>query len=338
MKKVAVIGVGKWGKNHLRTFHALDAAWGFADANNENRSEQSKLFPDLPTFSSVDDIIKADKADAVVIATPAESHFSIAKKALEAGLDVFIEKPITLNVEKGIKLGELAQKKKCIVMVGHLLLYHPVITKMKTLIAQGEFGETHYLYTQRVNLGVIRRHENAMWSLAPHDISIALHLFESKPVKVSTVGNAFVQADRGIEDVVFLSLQFPDGKLANIHASWLDPHKIRKVTLVGKEKMAIFDDMERNEKLRLFNKYVEPSTEWPPVETGQPIPINNGEMLSVRIENQKPPLTLEAEHFLHCIETREEPLTDWQNGVDVLRILEAATRSLKQGGEVITLS
>jgi predicted dehydrogenase len=211
-------------------------------------------------------------------------------------------------------------------MVGHLLIYHPVVDRLKQMIASGELGRIHYIYTQRVNLGVIRQDENALLSFAPHDLSVILYLLEEKPAVVSAHGESYIQ--EGIEDVVFLSLRFSDGKMANIHLSWLDPHKLRKITIVGSKKMVVFDDMEVSEKLKIYDKGV-----------GSPSYDTYGEYLSLRfgditIPNIKmvEPLRTEAEHFIHCIELRAKPKTGGRDGLEVVRILTAAQRSLKEKG------
>jgi predicted dehydrogenase len=211
-------------------------------------------------------------------------------------------------------------------MVGHLLIYHPVVDLLKEMIASGELGRIHYIYTQRVNLGVIRQDENALWSFAPHDLSVILELLNERPAVVSAHGESYIQ--KNIEDVVFLSLHFSDGKMANIHLSWLDPHKVRKITIVGAKKMVVFDDMEASEKLKIYDKGV-----------GSLSYDSYGEYLSLRfgditIPNIKmvEPLRAEAEHFIRCIESREKPKTGGRDGLEVVKILVAAQKSLRENG------
>ena len=226
------------------------------------------------------------------------------------------------------ELVELAKEKDRILMVGHLLLYHAAIERMKALIDEGELGELYYMYGQRINLGKVRRDENALWSLAPHDISIALHMFGKPPVKVAAVGSAYIQKEKNIEDVVFLTLFFDDGKMANFQLSWLDPHKTRCMTLVGSKKMLVFDDMEANDKVKIYDKGVQSGDVAPEM---QAIPVRSGETTTVILPAAEP-LKQEALHFLACIENGSQPLSDGQNGLDVLKVLAAAQRSLQANG------
>jgi predicted dehydrogenase len=272
-----------------------------------------------------DDLLKED-IDAVVIAAPAVTHHPLTKKALLAGKDVFVEKPFALSVRDAEELAELADKHNRILMVGHLLEYHPVVRRLRNMIQKGELGPVYYIYTQRVNLGRIRGDENAMWSFAPHDISQILYMLEMEPVNVSARGQSYIQD--GIEDVVFLSLFFENRIMAHIHMSWLDPHKVRKTTIVGSKKMAVFDDSEATEKLRIYDNYAEA----PPAKSyGEAIQVRFGDILIPRVESTEP-LQLECKHFIDCVANRTTPLTDAQDGLRVIRIIEAAQRSLQMDG------
>lgn len=238
---------------------------------------------------------------------------------------------MALNSEDAEEILEIAEKRERILMVGHLLIYHPVIDRLKGMITSGELGKIYYIYTQRVNLGVIRQDENALLSFAPHDLSVILYLLAEEPVTVSAHGESYIQ--NGIEDVVFLTLQFSDGKMANIHLSWLDPHKLRKITIVGSKKMVVFDDMEVSEKLKIYDKGV-----------GSPSYSTYGEYLSLRFGDitipsvkMLEPLRAEAEHFVQCIESRKEPKTGSRDGLKVVKILMAAQKSLKEKGVPISL-
>jgi predicted dehydrogenase len=255
----------------------------------------------------------------------------LSKEILLADKDVLVEKPMALNSEDAEEILEIAEKRERILMVGHLLIYHPVVDRLKKMVVSGELGRIYYIYTQRVNLGVIRQDENALLSFAPHDLSVILHLLEEEPVMVSAHGESYIQ--HGIEDVVFLSLQFSDGKMANIHLSWLDPHKLRKITIVGSKKMVVFDDMEVSEKLKIYDKGV-----------GSPSYSTYGEYLSLRFGDitipslkMVEPLRAEAEHFVQCIESRKEPKTGGRDGLKVVKILMAAQQSLKGKGMPIAL-
>jgi predicted dehydrogenase len=226
---------------------------------------------------------------------------------------------------------EIAEKKGRILMVGHLLIYHPVVDRLKEMIASGELGKIHYIYTQRVNLGIIRQDENALLSFAPHDLSAILYLLEETPIVVSAHGESYIQ--NGIEDVVFLSLRFADRKMANIHLSWLDPHKVRKITIVGSKKMVVFDDMEVSEKLKIYDKGVA-SPSYDTYEEYLKLRFGDITIPNVRMVE---PLRAEVEHFIHCIESREKPKTGGRDGVEVVKILTAAQKSLKEKGFPVAL-
>ena len=228
-----------------------------------------KIYPQTKMVENLKPILQDPEVRGVVVASSAISHYLLSKEILLADKDVLVEKPMALNSKDAEEMLEIAEKRGRILMVGHLLIYHPVVDRLKAMITSGELGRIHYIYTQRVNLGVIRQDENALLSFAPHDLSVILHLLGEKPVVVSAHGESYIQD--GIEDVVFLSLHFSDGKMANIHLSWLDPHKVRKITIVGSKKMVVFDDMEASEKLKIYDKGV-----------GSPSYDTYGEYLSLR--------------------------------------------------------
>lgn len=330
MIKVSVIGAGYWGPNLIRNFYELGALSIICDKDEKRLAEMKVPYPSVSVTPDVNEAIS--KSDAVVIATEASSHYKIAKHALLAGKDVMVEKPLTLSVSEGEELLELAKSKSLILMVGHLLLYHPALWKLKEYVANGILGEIYYLYSQRLNLGKIKRDEDALWSFGPHDISVALYLLDKLPIKVTAVASSYLQP--GVPDVVFLTLHFPNKVLANIHLSWLDPHKIRKLTIVGSKKMAVFDDMEPTEKLRLYDKGVdfEPSFK----SYGESLSLRIGDILIPNV-SLKEPLKLECEHFLECVEKRKTPLSDGMNGVMVVKILDAAQTSLRQGGASVKI-
>jgi predicted dehydrogenase len=330
---IAVVGAGAWGKNHIRVFSELPNVYlkYVCDSDPSRLSRLQKLYPQSKMVENINPILKDQEVKGIVIASSAISHFHLAKEALLTGKDVLVEKPMALNVKDAEEMANIAGDRGRILMVGHLLIYHPVFDRLKEMIDSGELGKVHYIYTQRVNLGIIRQDENALWSFAPHDLSVILKLFGETPTVVSANGESYIQKD--IEDVVFLSLHFADGRMANIHLSWLDPHKVRKVTIVGSKKMVVFDDMEASEKLKIYDKGV-----------GSLSYDSYGEYLSLRfgditIPNVKmvEPLRAEAEHFLRCIETRENPKTAATDGLEVVKILVAAQESLKQKGTPIHL-
>lgn len=330
MIPVAVCGVGEWGVNHLRIFSSLPGVRVSAvcDVNDRALERAVRQFPGIGVTKVAEEAFRT--ADAVVIASSARTHYALAKQALESGKHVLVEKPLALKVEHGEELVQLAERRNRVLMVGHLLLYHPALLLLKAKIDQGVLGRVLYLHTQRVNLGRIRTDENVVWSLAPHDISMTNFLLGEVPRRVGAWGQAYLQ--KGIEDVAFLHLEYPNGRVAHIHVSWLDPHKVRKLTIVGEEKMAVFDDMEAEEKLKIYDKGAQPVGDAPMVN----ISTRYGDIYSPRVEMREP-LRLEAEHFIDCIVNGKTPRTDGRQGLEVLRILEAANRSMTAGGKPVEL-
>jgi len=333
MVGIAVVGAGAWGKNHIRVFSEIPNVHlkYICDSDPSRLNKLQKSYPQTKMVENLSPILQDPEIKGIVIASSAVSHFPLAKESLLVGKDVLVEKPMALNVEDAEEMVRIAEEKKRILMVGHLLIYHPVVDRLKEMIASEELGRINYIYTQRVNLGVIRQDENALWSFAPHDLSVILKLLNERPAVVSAHGESYIQ--KNIEDVVFLSLHFSDGKMANIHLSWLDPHKVRKITIVGAKKMVVFDDMEASEKLKIYDKGV-----------GSLSYDSYGEYLSLRfgditIPNIKmtEPLRAEAEHFIRCIESREKPKTGGRDGLEVVKILVAAQKSLKEKGAPVSL-
>jgi len=334
MKNLAIAGVGAWGKNLLRNFYNLSGGrLVLVCDQDENRLTYAKSnYVGLDTTTSYDDILKREDIEAVILATPPADHFKMAMSAIDAGMDVFVEKPLVLSVSDGEKLVEAAEKANCILMVGHIMVYHPAPIFLKSQIDGGELGRVYYLYASRVNLGKVREIENALWSFAPHDISIILYLLEKDPVRVTATGSAYLQP--GIEDVTFTTLHFGDGAMAHIHVSWLDPHKDRKLVVVGSKKMAVFDDSQASEKIRLYDKGVATRQDY---ETyGEYLSIRTGDIRIPQIKSSEP-LAEECRHFLHCIEKRERPRSDGVEGLRVLRVLDAAQKSLEAGGAPVNL-
>ncbi len=334
MKNLAIAGIGAWGKNLLRNFYNLSAGrLVLVCDQDEERLDYAKAnYVGVETTTSYDDILKRDDIEAVVLATPPADHFKMAMSAIEAQKDVFVEKPLVLSVAEGEKLVEAAEKANRILMVGHIMVYHPATIYLKAQIDSGELGRVYYLYASRVNLGKVREIENALWSFAPHDISIILYLLGKDPVRVTATGSAYLQP--GIEDVVFTTLHFGDGTMAHIHVSWLDPHKDRKLVVVGSKKMAVFDDSQASEKIRLYDKSVATRQDY---ETyGEYLSIRTGDIVIPRVKSSEP-LGEECRHFLDCIEKRERPRSDGTEGLRVLRVLDAAQQSLEAGGAPVNL-
>jgi predicted dehydrogenase len=333
MVNIAVIGAGAWGKNHVRVFSEMPNVRlkYVCDKDPSRLSVLKKTYSQSEMVGEVGPILRDPEVKGVVVASSAVSHYALAKEILSADKDVLVEKPMALNSENAREMLELAENRGRILMVGHLLIYHPVVDRLKEMVSSGELGNIHYIYTQRVNLGVIRQDENALLSFAPHDLSVILHLLGEQPVAVSAHGESYIQ--KGIEDVVFLSLHFPDGKMANIHLSWLDPHKLRKITIVGSQTMVVFDDMEASEKLKIYDKGVKNLS----YDTyGEYLGLRFGDITIPNIKIGEP-LRTEAEHFIQCIESRKEPKTGARDGVKVVDILIAAQKSLKEKGIPISI-
>jgi predicted dehydrogenase len=334
MKNLAIAGIGDWGKNLLRNFYNLSAGHLVlaCDGDEKRINAARKSYPDLETTTKYQDIIDRKDIEAVILATPPAQHFEMAISAIRSGKDVFVEKPLVLSVEDGEKLVNEAEKAKRILMVGHIMVYHPATDFLKKLIMDKELGRVYYLYASRVNLGKVREIESALWSFAPHDVSIILFLLEKDPVRVTATGSAYLQP--GIEDVAFMTMHFGDGTMAHIHVSWLDPHKDRKLVVVGSKKMAVFNDSEASEKIRIYDKGVNVNLAY---ETyGESLAIRTGDILIPQVKNAEP-LAEECRHFLNCIEKREKPRSDGAEGLRVLRVLDAAQKSLEAGGAPVNL-
>jgi predicted dehydrogenase len=329
MTHIAVVGAGGWGKNLARNYFQIPdctLAW-ICDANPRTLEQMRQQFPSTRRTVRFEELLEDRELHAIVIATPTPTHYRLAKAALEAGKDVYVEKPFVLYSEQAEELTDLADETERVLMVGHLLLYHPVVARIKELIAAGELGDVYYVYNQRVNLGVVRDDENALWSLAPHDISLILHLLGQEPTDVTARGQSYLQP--GIEDVVFLTLNFDQRSMAHIHVSWLDPHKVRKLTIVGSKKMVVFDDSESTEKLRLYDKSAQHTTDYNTFAEYVTLRFGDITIPHVKVDE---PLRLECQHFLDRVRHRRRPLTDGRNGLQVVKVLEAAQRSLEKNG------
>jgi len=293
------------------------------DATPEGRERAIALAPDVPVAAEVEAAIESD-AQGIVIATPAETHYDLARQALEAGKDVFVEKPLALTYEQGSRLVGLAKRSGRILMVGHVLEYHPAIVKMLELVRNGDLGKIRYIYSNRLSLGKIRREENILWSFAPHDVAVILSLTGAMPFEVVACGGAYVQPN--IADVTVTNLLFDNGVRAHIHVSWLHPFKEQRLVVIGSRKMASFDDVSK--RLVLYDQHVE----W---QEGQPVPVKgNGEEVSFPDDE---PLRQECQAFLDAIESRQQPKTDGRSGLRLLAVLQAAQRSLVMNGQPVKL-
>ncbi len=332
--RVAQVGVGYWGKNLLRNLRALPEAEVVLacdrDADALARAEQQH--PGLRTTQRFEDLLEDDAVEAVAVATETPLHFVMAEAALRAGKHVLVEKPMAQTAEQARRLVALAEERDRRLMVGHLLRYHPAFEHVEKMAAGGVLGDVHYLYSTRVNLGIVRERENAFESLAPHDLAVALAVLGGEPRTVAAQGASYLRP--GVEDVVFATVAFDGGRLAHLHTSWLDPHKVRKVTVVGSRRMAVVDDMEPAEKVRVYDKGVELTAESGYVGFGEALRLRSGDITIPKLPAVEP-LRAECAHFIACVRSGETPRTDGRSGLAVVRLLEAARRSLAAGGAAV---
>jgi UDP-2-acetamido-3-amino-2,3-dideoxy-glucuronate N-acetyltransferase len=317
--KVAVVGVGYWGKNLVRNFYGLGALGALCDAQRAIEQKCNAEYESVKFYRELGEVLRDPEIRAVALATPAITHYDMAKVALQAGKDVFVEKPLAIDVSQGAELVRLAAAKNRILMVGHILRYHPAILKLQELIQSGALGKINYLYSTRLNIGKIRTEENILWSFAPHDISVMLGLLNEMPSRVTCHGGAYLNS--GVSDVTLSHLDFPSGVQAHIFVSWLHPFKEQRLVIVGSEKMAVFDDTAEH-KLVLYPHKVEWKNRVPTAVKA------SGEFVSLQATE---PLQAECKHFLECIESRILPVTDGAEGLQVLRVLDACQRSLMNG-------
>jgi len=333
--KVGVVGCGYWGPNLVRN---LRQAAGcqlkvLCDSSQPRLAHMQRLHPDMAVTSDFDDLLHDAELDAVVIATPVRCHYPMAKAALSAGKNVFIEKPMARTVAEAEELISLAEREGLTLMVGHTFLFSPAVRRMKEIIDAGDIGEVRYIAARRLNLGLFQKDINVAWDLAPHDISILLHLLDELPVSVSCQGNSHVT--RGIADVTLMHLAFPNHRCAFIQNSWLDPKKVRQMTVVGSRRMIVYDDTEPLEKLKIYDARVEVPPHYDSFAEFT-YSYHNGDAYVPCIK-QDEPLKLECQHFLDCIRGNGEPLSNGRLGLEVVRILEAADESLCQQGASVAL-
>jgi predicted dehydrogenase len=319
---LAVVGLGYWGPNLARNVDALSGAhlaW-CCDADSATRARLESSFRSTRFTGSLDELLADKDLDGVLLATPVPTHADLAVRVLQAGKHCFVEKPLAQSVVDAERAVDAARSAGRVLMVGHLLEYHPGVRRLAELVRDGELGTVHYIYTNRLNLGQLRADENALWSLGAHDVSVVLALAGEEPYEIDARGECYMRA--GVEDVVFGYLRFPSGLTAHLHLSWLDPHKERRLTVVGSRRMATFDDMELERKLTIYDKgFDESADSW-----GEYI-TRSGDVTSPRIPNSEP-LRLECEHFAHCIATGETPRTDGESGLRVVRVLEGLQAAL----------
>ena len=320
MSNVGVVGLNYWGPNLVRNFDDLAQLTWLCDLDEERLATMGARYPSARTTASFDEMLADDALDAVVVATPVPTHYALAKQALEAGKHVFVEKPPAMHVAEMEELIGLAESRGLVLMPGHLLLYHPAVQKLKELVDSGELGEVLVVYGNRQNLGKIRKDENALWSLGVHDLSVILYLIQEEIVEAAAHGHAFL--NEGVEDVVFCYLRFASGKIAHMHLSWLDPHKMRRLTVVGRDKMAVFDDMELDQKITVYDKAPEQ-----PSDTYGEWRTRTGDTFSPRISNAEP-LKLECQHFVRLVQEGWDG-REMRDGLEVVRSLQLLTENLR---------
>ena len=330
--KLGVIGAGAWGRNHVRTAAALAEAElaAVCDIDADKRAWLARQYPSAHVTGDAEDFL--GRVEAVIIAAPAATHARLALRCIEAGRPCLVEKPFALTTRDAETVARRAAEARVPVLAGHLLVYHPAVERLRALVQGGELGKIYYLYGLRVNLGQIRADENALWSFGPHDVSVALFLLGELPVRAAAHGRSYLQPK--VEDVVFLTMEFAGGVLAHVQLSWLDPHKERKLTVVGARKMVVFDDMEPREKLRIYDKGVDRPPEYG--SYGESLAIREGDIFIPKIPNVEP-LAAELAHFVRVARGAEAPRASAEDGVRVVRVLDAASRSLASGGAPVAL-
>ena len=325
--QIALVGCGYWGKNLCRNFHAFGALAAVLDATESGQSTALSLAPNAIISDNFEDILEVDQIQGIALATPAETHADLAIQAMRAGKDVFVEKPMALSIRDAKAMQTVANETGRILMVGHLLEYHPAVLKLKKLIDAGELGKINYVYSNRLNFGKVRTEENALWSFAPHDVAVILRLLGQSPTMVSASGGSYLTQD--ITDVTVSNLRFSDNSRAHIFVSWLHPYKEQRLVVVGDEKMAIFNDVNPfGEKLLIYPQSV---------EFDGTLPILKKEDAEYIDHANTEPLREECAHFLDCIKTRINPLTDANSGIETLKVLHACQKSIEQNGTPIIL-
>jgi UDP-2-acetamido-3-amino-2,3-dideoxy-glucuronate N-acetyltransferase len=325
--KIALVGCGYWGKNLCRNFHELGALFSVVDASKNGQITARSIAPDTQITDSIDDVLIDDQIQGVALATPAETHADLAIQAMQAGKDVFVEKPMALSLEDAEKVKKVVEETGQVLMVGHLLEYHPAVLELSEMISSGELGKINYIYSNRLNFGKVRTEENALWSFAPHDVAVILRLMGQAPIEVSACGGSYLT--NGIADTTMSNLKFSDDSRAHIFVSWLHPFKEQRLVVVGDKKMAIFNDVAPfGEKLQLYPQNV---------EFDGLIPILKKEDAEFVQHANTEPLREECNHFLDCIQSRNQPLTNARSGIDVLKVLHACQQSIEQNGVPVSI-
>lgn len=332
--RIALIGCGYWGPNLARNFSQVEHGELAlcADLDDQALARLQRQFPQVEMTTDVMAVLARPDIDAIALATPARTHATLALQALAAGKHVFVEKPLAMNTTDAQAMVAAATAQQRTLMVGHIFEYHPAVQYIKDLLDSGELGDLYYLYSTRVNLGRVQTDINALWSIAPHDVSIMLHLVGRLPAQVTARGQSFLNGT--VEDVVFVTLEFASGALGHVHASWLDPSKTRQLTVVGSRKMVVYDDVAAEGKVKIYDKGVYRKGE---AGYGEfQYKVHSGDIMMPRLEMTEP-LRLECQHFVDCVRSGSQPLTDGFNGLRVVRVLQAAQNSLESGGRQVLI-
>ncbi len=333
---IGVVGAGYWGPNIIRNFNALPdvTVKTVCDQDSERLGYIRELYRGIETTQHYDEILNDKRVDAIAIATPVYTHYELAKKSLLAGKHTFIEKPMASSVAQCRELNEIARQNQLTLMIGHTFIYNSAVRKIREIITSGEIGDLLYISSRRLNLGLFQKDINVVWDLAPHDISIILYILEQAPLSVNCLGRAHVTD--GIEDVTYLTLNFPNGKFASIHSSWLDPYKIREMKFVGTKKMVVYDDVEPLEKIKIYDKRVEKPPHYDTFAEFQ-YSYHYGDMMAPYVK-QVEPLKIECQHFVDCSRNMTKPDSSGVEGQQVVQILEASSLSLKKSGTTVTIN
>ncbi len=335
--RIGIVGFGAWGPNHLRNLRAQEGVQvtTVADLSQDRLAACRKQFPNVATTDDLDKLLGSPDIDAVVVATPLTTHYAIVKKALEAGKHVLAEKPLTRTGDEAVELTRLAESKGLILMVGHVFMFNPGILYLKAEIDKGELGRVYYIDTVRTNLGPIRQDVGAIYDLASHDISICNFLLGSQPVEVSATGAHFLQ-DGKVEDVGFVTLVYPNNVVCNLHVSWLDPRKVRNLTVVGDKKMATWDDMNTSEPVRIYDKGISNERKYSTFGEFHLV-LRDGNIMIPKVRMFEPLMAQDA-HFVTSVRERTPPQSDGRTGVGVVRVLEAALESIKKRGQLVAVA
>jgi len=337
MVNVGVIGCGYWGPNLIRNFNGLPEAnlKSIADLDETRLQKVGLLYPNTRKTMDYREILDDPEISAVAVATPMSTHFRLGCEVLEAGKHLFLEKPMATTGNDCDRLNELAAEHGLQIMIGHTFVYTPAVRKIKALMDAGELGDVYYVNISRVNLGIFQKDANVVWDLAPHDVAMLNYLFQADPVRVSANGHCYVQRERNIEDVAFVTLEYPGGRMAHIHVSWLDPNKIRTCTFVGSRKMLVYDDVSPSEKIRVYDKGVDVQLHYQDYGEFQLL-YRSGDIFVPRLDTTEP-LKIETQHFLDVIAGREANLSSGAEGAKVVRVLECACESIKADGRPVDL-